>query len=82
MKDSKEMACTRLMETASLEIERRNAKDRTNAGTINIGRDDWNTILKDWKIAGLDERSSEGEGGKIIQRNGRNGKWEIDVWEG
>ena len=76
-KDSKEMAYTRRKETASLEKERRNAKDRTSTGIINIGRDDWNTILKNWKTAGLDERSLKEEGEKIIQRSGRNGKWEL-----
>ena len=84
-KDSKEMAYTRRMETASLEMVRRNAKDRTSTGIINIGRDDWNTILKDWKTAGLDERSRKEEGGKIIQQNGGSTgiyKWEIDVWNG
>ena len=37
----------------------------------------WNTILKDWKTAGLDKISWKEDGGKIIQRNGRNGKWEL-----
>ena len=69
-KDSKEMAYTHRMETVSLEMERGDAKDRTSTGIINIGRDDWNTILKDWKTAGLDGRSWKEQGKKLFNGMG------------
>ena len=53
-KDSTEMAYTRHME-----MERRDAKDRTSTGIINIASEDW-------KTAGLDERSWKEEGEKNI----------------